>query len=193
MRRTLSATVSRIAGMGSGLAICLATAATVIVPPPIDHAMVGRAVLGAEWLAARAAEVPEPAEGAEGAIDQTNWLLATGVADNRNYEAFAAYLSMIGYADARYAIQDWIEEFTRILAAAEAARQSGELREPDDIEAEMNTLPILPLDEAGEAERDRLLDELNLALIPGAYRRAAAAAEDRLQELRMMLPAEVRQ
>lgn len=174
-------------------AMAATTLAFVPLPTPIDEAMVERAVTGAEWLAARAAEAPGPVENAEDAIDLTNWLLAASDAGGVNYEAFATYLAMIGYGASRYAVQEWADEFTRVLDAEEAARRAGELRSVEELEAEINALPSLPLDKDGELERDRLLDELYLALTPEEERRAVAPAADRLAALRMLSPAEAEQ
>lgn len=174
---------SRIATWVASLAICLATAATNQAPPAMDAAMIERAVAGAEWLAERAAEVPERGERAANAADLTDWLLAAGGAETTEYEAFAAYLTGIGYDDPLFAVQIWLDEFPRLLVAAEAARRSAELRSISDIQAEIRTLPIVPLDEAGEAERDQLFDEMALVLTMEDERQAAAQAKDRIAVL----------
>lgn len=177
---------SRIATWVASLAICLATAATNQAPPPIDAAMVERAVAGAEWLAERAAEAPERGERAANAVDLTDWLLAVSGADTTEYEAFTAYLMGLGYDDPLFAVQIWLEEFSSVLTAAEAARRSAELRSLRDIQAEIRTLPVVSLDEAGEAERDRLIDELALAVTFEEDRQAAAEAGDRIDALQAM-------
>lgn len=180
---------SRIAACVAGLAICLATAATTLAPPPVDDGMVKRAVAGAEWLAARATEAPERIEGVTDVTDVTDltaWLLVAGGGNGVGYEAFATYLAGVGYGDPLFSVQTWLEDFPRVVAAGEAARQGVELRPIREIEAEIRTLPIVPLDEAGEAERDRLINELSLAVSPPDARRAAAAAADRIEALRAL-------
>jgi hypothetical protein len=171
----------RIAAMA---ALTLATMGLALAPPPVDDEMVERALTGAEWLMASAAEAPERVEEAAVIVDLTSWLLVAGGADSAEYEAFAVYLSGVGYDDPMFAVADWLEEFPRVLAAAEAAQRAPELRTVSAIQAEIRTLPTVPLDEAGKIEREGLVRELILAMTPEAERAAAAAAVERIEALR---------
>lgn len=170
------------------LVICLVCAASVRVPPPVDVAMVERAVAGAEWLASRAGSSSKRVERAAEEDDLTTWLLIAGGADDSaGYAAFGAYLAGAGYEDSDSAVQRWLNEFPRVLTAHEAvnwaARSGQTLRPTGEIEDELNALPMVALDEAGEAERERLEDELSLAATPQAARDVASAAAERLETL----------
>lgn len=176
----------RIAAGVKGLAVGMLVAATSLAPPPVDDAMVERAVAGAEWLAARAEETPERVDVAGDAMDLTNWLLVAGGAAGAERDAFAEHLGRIGYEDHRFVISVWLDEFSRILAAARAARRGAELRSLEQIQAEIRTLPTVPLDDAGEADRERLIEERDLAAVPSQERAAAATAAGRIEALRRL-------
>jgi len=146
--------------------------------------MVERALSGAEWLAAQADTAPERVERAAEEDDLTSWLLVAGGADDSaGYAAFGAYLADAGYEDAESAAQRWLSEFPRVLAAHEAARRGQALRSVGEIEDDLNALPMVALDQAGEAERERLEDELSLAATPEAARDAARVATERINAL----------
>lgn len=166
------------------LVICLVSAASVRPPPPVDTAMVERALSGAEWLAAQAGSAPERVEQAAEEDDLTNWLLVAGGADDSaGYAAFGAYLAGAGYEDAESAAQRWLSEFPRVLAAHEAARRGQALRSVGEIEDDLNALPMVALDQAGEAERERLESELDLAATSDAARKAASMVAERIEAL----------
>lgn len=174
----------RISTWVVALAVCCFSAASVRAPAPVDAAMVERAVAGAEWLAARAGSAPRRVEMAAEEDDLTGWLLVAGGADeSAGYAAFGAYLAGAGYDDAESAVQFWLNEFPRVLAAHAAAGRGQALRPISEIEDELNTLPMVALDEAGEAERERLEEELSQAATPGEARDAARAASERIEAL----------
>jgi hypothetical protein len=146
--------------------------------------MVERALSGAEWLAAQADSALERVERAAEEDDLTSWLLVAGGADGSvGYTAFGAYLASAGYDDAESAVQIWLNEFPRVLAAYEAALRGQVLRPIREIEAELNALPMVALDEAGKIERERLDDELSLAATPEAARDAVSAVSERFETL----------
>jgi hypothetical protein len=174
----------RIAIWMSALAICVFVAASVRPPPPVDAAMVERAVAGAEWLAGHAAEMPDRVAKAAVADDLTNWLLIVGGADKAvGYLAFDAYLSANGYENADGPVRLWLSEFPRVLGAHEATLRLGELRPINEIQAEINALPTVALDKAGETERDALLGELIVAATPERARIAVEKANERIGKL----------
>lgn len=155
-----------------------------VLPPPVDAEMVERALAGAEWLAERAKENPERAEAAKGAEGLVDWLLTAGGATGPEYDAFGAYLAVTGYENPLFAVQAWSSEIAMVTAAAEAHDRSASLRPIAEIEAELKTLPTVPLDDEGREERRRLLEELELAAIPQQERDTAGAASARLAKLR---------
>ncbi|MFV2001657.1 MAG: hypothetical protein ACC619_01600 [Paracoccaceae bacterium] len=115
--------------------------------------------------------------------DLTSWLLVAGGANGAGYTAFAKQLSADGYGDTLIPVQDWLQEFARVLAAAKAQRNTSKIRSMADVQADMQSLPILPLDAEDEVRRSRLMDELNLASIPDDERRAADGAQARISAL----------
>lgn len=167
----------------AALTIWLLTSATTLAPPPVDAAMVERAVSGAEYLAGRTRSDPEMTRAAAFEPDLTSWLLVAGGATGAGHEPFAAQLSGIGYGDTLVPVQDWLQEFARVLAAAKAQRNTSKIRSMADVQADMQSLPILPLDAEDEVRRSRLMDELNLASIPDDERRAADGAQARINAL----------
>lgn len=166
-------------------AVAMGAGGTSIAPPPVDAAMVERSLAGAEWLAAQAKALPADAD-LTGAEDLIAWLLEIRGGMGADREAFSAHLAANGYGEPLLAVQRWLAELVRVAAAAEAASRAGELRSPAEIQAELRTLPTIPLDEAGEAERDRLIEELGLAGIPEETRKLGATAAARLAALRAM-------
>ncbi|HUF86807.1 MAG TPA: hypothetical protein VMM59_05435, partial [Thermohalobaculum sp.] len=108
--------------------------------------------------------------------------LLGGVSD-AEHEAFVARLGALGYREPRLALSRWLDELSRVLAAAEATRRAPALRPVAEIQAELRTLPTVPLDAAGAAERDRLVEELALASVPAGARAAAEAAAGRIAAL----------
>jgi len=176
----------RAASVIAGVAIWMAAAATTPAPPPIDAEMVDRAVSGAEWLAEQAKSDPQMMQAAAIEPDLTSWLLVAGGVTGAGYEPFAAQLSGIGYDDTLVPVQDWLQEFSNVLAAAEAYQRSAKIRSMADIQAEMRSLPILPLDEDDKARRDRMMDEMNLASIPDDERRVADGAQGRISALQAL-------
>lgn len=174
----------RVAVWASVLAICVFAAASVRPPPPVDTAMVERAVSGAEWLAERAAADPERAARAQGSDDLVEWLLVASGAVGEDYSIFAAHLARIGYDDPLFSVQVWLEEIERVLAAADAEARAGSIRTVKEIETELQSLPSIPLDDQDREVRERLLVENMLAAVPEEARSAAAAASGRLSALR---------
>ena len=101
-----------------------------------------------------------------------------------SFYAFGAYLAATGYENPLFAVQAWSSEIAMVTAAAEAHDRSASLRPIAEIEAELKTLPTVPLDDEGIEERRRLLEELELAAIPQQERDTAGAASARLAKLR---------
>jgi len=167
----------------AALLVCIATGGTSLAPPLVDTAMVERTLAGAEWLAAQAGTLPDAAGLAE-AEDLVGWLMAVRRALPAGRGAFSDHLAGNGYGQPLLAAQRWLEEFSRVEAAAESASRATNLRPPREIMEELTSLPTVPLDEAGEVERNRLQDELALAGIPETSRKAGAAALARLAALR---------
>lgn len=164
-----------------------ATSATTLAPTPVGPDEVERAVTAAEWLAARSAEVPASDVQSEENADLGSWLLTAGdVASADGAAAFVSFLGALGYDDPTFAISDWLYDFTRVLAAAEAARRESDLRPLAEIEADLASLPVVPLDQTGAEERDRLIGELVAASIPAEERTAAAVALERIEALRAL-------
>jgi len=179
-----SVSAARIFCMATAVAIWMATSAFLPFSREVDEAMVERAVTGAEWLAETVIENPERRESAAGASGLRDWLLIAGGVTGANYDQFAAFLSANGYPAEEGAVEMWIEEFDMIAAAAAAHALGGTLRSVSEIEAELRTMPVVPLDEAGRRERRELLRERALAETLESERAAAAQAGARLARLR---------
>lgn len=172
--------------MAAAVATWMAASAFLPFSREVDEAMVERAVAGAEWLAEAAIENPERRESAAGASGLLDWLLVAGGATGANYDRFSAFLSANGYPAEVGAVDIWIEEFGMVADAAAAHARGGTLRSISEIEAELRTLPVVPLDEAGRRERRELLRERALAEFQESERAAAAQAGPRLARLREM-------
>lgn len=153
-------------------------------PSGLTRDRVNRALSGAEWLAERAdAEVDR--ETASAASSLMDWLLEALNGLDANGDAFIAHLGTVGYGDPPVALSAWIEDMQALLQATEAADR--DVRPIRKIERELEALPIVPLDAAGEAERRRLLEELALASYGAEERAAAAAAAARVDRLRHLV------
>lgn len=139
-----------------------------------------RSLAAAEWLAAHADPGAAPAPAGTGALETLDWLLwrARG-AEGDGEAAFAAELAAVGYDGADWALSLWMEEMAALLAAYEATR--GDARSVAEIEAELNSLPIVPIDEEGEQELDRLLAELDRAAISAHSRDLATELGPRIE------------
>jgi hypothetical protein len=147
----------------------------------LESMEVERAVSAAEWLVARS----DPNRAAlTGNIDNTTviellvWMSRVG--EPKIFEEFSSELTRLGYGDPQFAFSFWIEDFIQVLASHEAGLLGAKLDTPEHIEAEILELPIVPLDEAGAAERDRLENELALSLTPHETRAAVGAVKNRI-------------
>lgn len=147
----------------------------------IDPEGAERALSGAEWLAEQTdgSDISDAARQQPGLAVR---LLQEGGATRKNAAAFVAHLESIGYGDPQIARAAWLQEMQAVVQAARAA--AIDPRPPRVIESELETLPTVPLDAKGAAERQRLLDELALATYDAEERAAAAAVQARLDRLR---------
>lgn len=173
MRKVLQ---SSLGGLGLIFLLAAVDAPALVTPEAAE-----RALSAAEWLAEEAKAAGPETETPE-APGLTGWLLAAGGGRDGNGDAFAAYLGGLGYGDPLIAVTAWSEEMQALLQAAEAVDRG--VRPIREIEAELESLPTVPLDAAGEAERQGLLDELALATYSPAERAAAAAVAPRIDRLR---------
>lgn len=175
---------SRAVSLAASVAIWLITSATALAPPPVDAEMVERAIAGAELLAKYATENSEESPLRDSDAALLDWLLtAGGLADRRN-ERFASELAQVGYENSPLAVSLWLEEFRRVETAALAALYSDNARPIEEIEADINARPRVPLDDRDRAIRHQLMTEHALATVPVAERTAATAALGRLAILR---------
>lgn len=146
----------------------------------LSHETSERSLAAAEWLAARADPKAAPAPAEASPLEKVDWLLwRAGGTEADGEAAFAAELARLGYENANWSRSLWMEEMAALLAAYDATR--GDARGVAEIEAELNSLPIVPLDEKDERELDRLLAELDRAAVPAHDRELAAELGPRIE------------
>ena len=175
----------------SCLVVVLVTSATSLAPPRVDDAMVERSVSGAEWLAEQALDDPKGLEDATRETDLVDWLLVASGAYSSQYDAFAEHLSKSGYQDPSFAVSEWLEEISRVLAAAKVSERASDIRPVSLVKADIKALPEVPQDEAGREARDRLLEEWVLSTVPQEARQSASVAQIRISKLLEIFQREV--
>lgn len=152
-----------------------------LTSPLLETTSMERAVSAAEWLVERSD--PERVVTSEStdrfaAIELLIWMARAD--EPARFEEFSSELTRLGYGDPSYAVSLWVEDFIQVLSAYEARRLGESLSNPAEIEAEIRTLPTVPLDVVGVVERDQLLTEQALAATPFEARAAVGALEVRI-------------
>jgi hypothetical protein len=161
----------------------LVLGAASLTRPPVDTDMVERSLTGAEWLAARA---DTHAETNPDRRDTTlmAWLLTLRNSLGPESVDFRDYLAEIGYEPADLAPQLWIEELGDVLRVMKTVERQQPARPLAEIEADLRTLPTVPIDDQGENERREILAERAVALVLDQEREAIESAYPRLEALR---------
>jgi hypothetical protein len=150
----------------------------------VDADMIERSVAGAEWLANRANENAERAADAPKDSGLAEWLVvAAGLDQNVVYNEFALILNANGYLSQDLAVQTWQREFDQVLTLHQSIGETEKNLTPREIEAEINALPIVALDQAGRDERKRLMRSLFASLTAPTAKAAASKAADRIHKL----------
>jgi len=191
MGHFLSLLLQRFLTWVSCLVIVFVTAATSLAPPPVNDAMVERAIGGAEWLAEQALDDPAGLERAAREAELVDWLLVASGASGAEYGAFAEWLATSGYEDPLFAVSEWLEEISRVLTAAKASERGSGLRPISVVRDDIKTLPEVPQDETEQVARDRLLEEWVFSTVPQEARQAASAAQLRINALQEIFQREV--
>jgi hypothetical protein len=163
--------------------LILVLGAASLTRPPVDTDMVERSLTGAEWLAARADTLAETNPDRR---DKTlmGWLLTLRQSLGPESVDFRDYLAEIGYEPADLAPQLWMEELGDVLRVMRLVERQEPARPLVEIEAELRTLPTVPIDEQGAVERLEILAERAVALVPDQERKAVESAYPRLNALR---------
>lgn len=168
----------------ASLCALVLSATTVLATPKsteIDRLVAERALLGAEWIAAQAESLEtEPAADRD---DPREWLLQVRAASEFDEALFARRLAEIGYQPEELAEYIWFKQFEALMSRWIVFRAWPDPRPLWDIEAEIASLPTVPLDEAGAMERQRLMAERYAATFPERERAALEAVGPRLEGL----------
>ena len=146
-------------------------------------------MVGIEWLMDRArapGATPQPAAEDAGVDALLGWLVDAGGASGANRGAFTDHLTAAGYPVPELALSSWLAEAGLVLNAAEASLRADALRPVREIEAELRTLPTVPLTDEDAARRRTLSKELSYAMFTAAERSQGHRAEIILQDLEAM-------
>lgn len=169
--------------LASLLAFIFSATAALATPKSteIDRLVAERALLGAEWIAGQAESLE--AEPTTDSGDPREWLLKVRAAAEFDEALFARRLAEIGYQPEELAEYVWFKQFETLVSRWIVSLAWPDPRPLRDIEAEIASLPTVPLDEAGAMERRRLMAERYAATLTERERAALKAVGPRLEAL----------